>query len=683
MNHLFTNKSWILGLLVLASLLCAGGMQDLRVSHRMDDYFSAEGDDLQIYQQYRSHFGDDDQFFLVSITPGRNVYSPAFRRRIRHFKESVEQMTGIRQAIWLDDFLLGLRIWSKEIVAAIPHRKLFVSDDHQSIAILIEHETPKDKAEIRAMVSAVQQALTIFEGAEIHLAGKIYFTSLLEDFMRKDSANLFLATLILIVIFLGGMLGSIRLLLISLLVPVLAIAFSFGLMGRLGFQLNLFTTLVPTLVLIISVSDILHLVKGSGPKEPEQRIRYHLPPLLLTSLTTSIGFASLMTTEIEAIMVFGAFVAIGVIYTFFLTIFLFAHIEIPAQNEHNWLEKLIEKCITLVIRLYKNRKLQWFFLVMLLGLPLWGIQSIRSNAYLISGVPQDSDISRNIQHFDQNFAGTRPLSIFIQKKTPETDIPLSNFSKLDSLIRYHFQSEFLLGPHLMEESRLAVQADDGLSFRFFGLMPDRGSAISSVQHEAFQQSLSADPILGALDIHYTGLSRMADKNTRDTSNSILHALFTALVVTFVLLAVYFRGIKVALISIVVNVIPLLVLGAAYGLLGIELRAGNSVAFSIAFGIAVDDTMHMLASYRTHCAAGFDQVIRTAGRPVLMTTLVLGISFSVLTLSGLEAIRVLGFSMLIGSLAALLADLIILPALLAFFPPSTSQLSQDSYAKPED
>ena len=100
-------------------------------------------------------------------------------------------------------------------------------------------------------------------------------------------------------------------------------------------------------------------------------------------------------------------------------------------------------------------------------------------------------------------------------------------------------------------------------------------------------------------------------------------------------------------------------------MGIELRAGTSIVFTIAFGIAIDDTMHILASYQKHKSSSlsFDPVIRDAAKPILMTSLVFGLSFSVLIFSGLEAVSVLGLSMVIGCFFAFLSDIFILPTLL--------------------
>lgn len=660
---------WILAVLVIASLTCAGGITRLKVSHNMDDYFSASGEDLKIYNEYRQIFGDDDQFLLVAIESDSGIYYRNFQVKLKAIKEKLKEQPGVTKVLWIDDWLPPNLRLTKSLTESVPESHLFISDDHSSVALIIQHENIEEKALMATLIQNVKDAIAPFDVKHIRIAGKTYFTTILEKFMREDSGWLFGVTGCLVIVLLFMILGSVRLLLIGLVVPLFSIGFTMGIMGHLGYHINLFTTMVPTLILVISTSDIIHIVKGTGPVEGNQRVAYHFAALLLTSVTTAIGFASLITTHIPAIMEFGGFVAIGVMYTFLLTISLFSLLPLGKYQTVSILDGLLNWVIANgVVRGYKNRVVQFITIAGFGVFIVVGIKEIRTNAYLISGVPDDSEIRQNSRYFDHNFAGTRPLSIFIEKKDGNLLLPDAVFPRLDSLIRDHFHSRFLVGPQKdisYENPQIKVSAEDRIHFRFYGLINDEGSQATTRRYDSLLQALAADPAFDPLNISYTGISRMVDKNTMDISRSIMRGLITALLVTFVMLSVYFKGVWEAMISLIVNVIPLLALASLYGFLDIELRAGTSVAFSIAFGIAIDDTMHILATYKKQKFSGvhFDKVMMDSGRPVLMTTLVLGVSFSVLIFSGLEAVSVLGLSMVTGCIAALVADLVILPALI--------------------
>lgn len=664
MNLLLKYNRLILAILLVAGVFMGPGISRLTLSYRVDDYFSASGEDLQIYNRYRQVFGEDDQFLLCAIRTDSSIYQPSFLRKIRQTRRALEQIPELEQVLWLDDWLPRIVRPSRELAESIPESRLFVSRDHHSVSLLIRHRQLEDKTQMKALVTAIETELERFGTDQIYIAGKIYFSLLLADIMREDAMGLFLMVFVLILLILFLSLGSFRMLLVCLGIPLVSIVFTLGLMGMLDFHINMFTTMVPTLILIISVSDIIHIVKGAGPEDKLQRIRYHFAALLLTSLTTAIGFASLLSTSISAIMLFGGFVAIGVLYTFLLTTIVFSLIPTHLYRKTLFLDKALDRMVREVIFLYKKPWIQILTVGCVLLMMSTGISKIRPNAYLISGIPEDSPIRTNSRFFDEYFAGTRPLSIYIEKRDSTAKISAAVFSRLDSLIRQQFHTSVLISPNSLR-SQMKMASTDSTYLRFYGLMKDEGSQVSSRRADSLMATIAGDSAFSPLTIHYTGISRMSDKNTTDIAQSIFTGILIVLAVTFVLLAIFFRSFLEASISLIVNIIPLLVLASAYGLIGLELRAGNSIAFVIAIGIAIDDTMHLLANYKKQRANGksFDKLLANAGKPIILTTIVFALSFSVLLFSELEPVSTLGLAIVVGSISALAADLIILPALL--------------------
>lgn len=666
MKYLLAYRKVILFLMVLASALLAPGLAELRISHNMDDYFSASGDELSIYLKYREIFGHDDQFLLVSFRSDSSIYEKNFLDKLKEVKEGLRMLEEVEEVFWIDDWTpAGLRV-RKRFVEKIEGRNLFVSEDHRLASFLILHKEFIEKEAMDDFLREIKEQLKSFPPEQIRLAGKVYLTRSLEEFMKENSGFLFLLCFLLILLILYAILGSIRILLLSLSVPFFSILFTMGLMGKLGFHINLFTTLIPTLILIISVSDIIHIVKGAGPWDSLGRVKYHFPALLLTSITTAIGFGSLITTEISSIMEFGGFVAVGVMYTFCFSLLLFSGISPEKYKSRKAVDRLLEKMHSWIQENYQNKWILWGIISCFILITISGISKLRKNSYMIQGVSIDSSIRQEALHFDQNFAGIRPLSILIEN-TGSEELPAPMvLQKLDSLIKSYMGTRFLVGPKRGEDAYLKLMSEDGKYFRFYGLMRDIGSKEAVERYDKLKQILSSNPLFDKLHIRQTGQARMMDKNTDDITRSIALGLCTALSITFILLAIYFKALPEAAISILVNTIPLLILASVYGLMGIELRAGTSIVFTIAFGIAIDDTMHILASYQKHksSSSSFDPVIRDAAKPILMTSLVFGLSFSVLIFSGLEAVSVLGLSMVIGCFFAFLSDIFILPALLA-------------------
>ena len=156
--------------------------------------------------------------------------------------------------------------------------------------------------------------------------------------------------------------------------------------------------------------------------------------------------------------------------------------------------------------------------------------------------------------------------------------------------------------------------------------------------------------------------------------SLLLSIGLAFLFISILMAVLFRNAKLVLISLIPNVIPLIMVAGVMGVFGIDVSPGTAVIFSIAFGIAVDDTIHMLARLRQEMAIGLNlrDAIRTSilgtGKAVILTSLVLLGGFGALMTSRFEGTANLGALVSLTVVLALLADLLLLPALLHVMKP---------------
>ena len=125
-----------------------------------------------------------------------------------------------------------------------------------------------------------------------------------------------------------------------------------------------------------------------------------------------------------------------------------------------------------------------------------------------------------------------------------------------------------------------------------------------------------------------------------------------------------------------NIFPLLVLMGAMRILGIDLKPSTILVFSIAFGLAVDDTLHFLAKLRSHLAEAatlllaVEESIRVTGPAIVMTSLAMTAGFSLLIISQFQVLALVGMMTATSVVSAVFADLLALPALLALMAPST-------------
>jgi predicted RND superfamily exporter protein len=182
---------------------------------------------------------------------------------------------------------------------------------------------------------------------------------------------------------------------------------------------------------------------------------------------------------------------------------------------------------------------------------------------------------------------------------------------------------------------------------------------------AFAERAGIDAnVTGKVATFYEVIDRMAVEN--------LESLAIGLALVLLLLYLFSRAPVVALIGTLVNAIPVLGSLAFLGFTGIGLDLGSSVVSAIALGIVVDDTGHLIARY-DDCRRGGSTPEAAARRmltelwmPVLTTSLVIVIGFSVMNFAELVAFHTFSRTLSIAVICALFGDLVLLPALLVHF-----------------
>src|SRR5690606_2607209 len=107
----------------------------------------------------------------------------------------------------------------------------------------------------------------------------------------------------------------------------------------------------------------------------------------------------------------------------------------------------------------------------------------------------------------------------------------------------------------------------------------------------------------SFDVLISGTAIVTTRSGENLVRNLMVSLAVALVLISLLMALLFRSLRLVMISLLPNLIPLLVVGGAMGFTGILLKPSTALIFSIAFGIAVDNTIHFLAKYRLHRNAG--------------------------------------------------------------------------------
>ncbi|MEL6357917.1 MAG: MMPL family transporter, partial [Bacteroidota bacterium] len=423
-----------------------------------------------------------------------------------------------------------------------------------------------------------------------------------------------------------------------------------GLLGLAGRELNAIAALYPVLMIIVGTSDVIHIMskyidelRGGADKESaiKTTIREIGLATLLTSVTTAVGFATLITSKINPIRDFGINAAIGVMVAY-ITVVLFTtsllsflsvdQIVKIGRGQKFW-DRLLENAYQFTRKRPGAIK---FGATLALLLSVLGISMITTNYRIESNLPRNRKISEDFLYFERELAGFRPLELAVVAKGDAQVTDYNVIQEIGRIEDYIKEKPFVQSTvsitavyrsiHQMFNNNRPdayVIPQDPATFSRYQRLADKvpqltsGILVNPDRTKARISSrlgdLGADSIkvfmhntdqwinnhidTSLIAVKQTGTGLIIDKNAEYIRANLLQGLGLAIAIVCGLMALLFRNWRMLLISLVPNLFPLLIAGAAIGFLGIELEAGVSIVFAVIFGIAVDDTIHFLSKYK--------------------------------------------------------------------------------------
>ncbi len=513
---------------------------------------------------------------------------------------------------------------------------------------------------------------------------------------------------------------------LPLAAAVLPCLMLFGFMGFLGEPVSLVNQAFTTLIPVIAVADAIHMVsrfreelwrntpEGETPTEKMRdeavaKAMQHVgAACLLTTLSTMVGFLSLRMAQMPVLRGFGTYAAVGIALAYgtvllFLPILLSATKPVarPPGGVGGPLGLFLDRCASLSL----GRPWVCLFTTaaLCIGAAIMGGRVQVDNS-LTQTLPPDASTSVANRLIDEELGGVIALRYDLHGEDGTFSRPevLATLEQVEILAlqwegvravnspasMWAYGSEILGGPRAVPQSdelirHIAKRLEDReAKDAFVSEKWDRAQLVIHTQdmgamlfgEMADEMNQKFVPLLATHGItaHPTGTAVVAYAGINRISLDLRDSLLMAFALISLLFMVLVRSVRLGLICLLPNALPLLV---GYGLLGVvgwDLEPATGIVFTVALGIAVDDTIHLVARYREELFNGLGQkaalhkAILHCGRAVLVTTLLLASGFFVNTASAFPTNVSFGGMGGTVILAALFCDLFVLPPLLLLF-----------------
>ncbi|MBI4499963.1 MAG: MMPL family transporter [Gemmatimonadetes bacterium] len=509
------------------------------------------------------------------------------------------------------------------------------------------------------------------------------------------------------------------LLMISSIAP--AYLCTLGLMGFLGKPISLLTSFIPVVVLVIGMCDNVHLVAefrgrlrgtASIPSAVATTFSSLAVPCFYTSLTSAIGFGGLATTRIGIVVDFGVYTAVAIMLTYgFSMTLLPALLSLTRRRtfddrglEAVWLGKVIGPAARRV-RMGRWQTFGLFGAASLVAIALGS--GLRINTLLIDDIKKETPVMRDIRWIERHgFAlfqlsvhlrqtGERPLhdpavlawmqefrrvaerEPIVQKTvalpdllTPIRSSVIGSSSTHELPATKQEAAELVLMAEMSDPAVVhALYRQDQGEAQVIVAIRDTGSVVLQPFLERMESYVKSHSLSG-VEATVTGTPVMIQSFTARLLANLGPSVLLDIVLISVVMMQMFRSVRVGLLAVVPNVFPLLVLLGAMRIGGFDLKPSTILVFSIAYGMAVDNTIHLLSRFlevaRSAATpeAALEASLKAAGRAMVLTSVVVIAGFAVLLISHFQVLFLIGAMTVISAVAALAADLFLLPALLA-------------------
>lgn len=716
----------------LVFLAVAGGIAgtSLTMDNRLDRMLSQHGPEADLYRRFLAQYGSDE--FVIAAMTGKSVLDSKALDAMLHAYEGlvavplVTQVTGIPK-LYLERFGGEDPDALVEELTSTPfYQGLFLSPDHESAGLLIQTEVLDKPGQREALVRGVDAALQPLRdyGFTTHLVGVPVLGATINQLSMTESRRYFPMAAVASLVCLLVLLRSGRAALVVVVCGGLAIAITIGFSALLRQPLNLVTSAIPLVLWVLSLANTIHLVaryqhyrslQGAPHEAALMAYRNVLFPCTLASATTAIGFVSLMTADVSPVREFGLRMAFGILAAHGVSMtvgpWLLILLRAPGPRWRVRRENHFFGALSAFVLQRRRLIIACFSSVLVLGAAL--ASQIRSEPNSLKVLPQSHPTVQAYEYVGKNLTGLYTMELLV--KTPGGWLNPEYWTALESLTDFLHTSDLVarvvtpldflrkvnqwehdldpafytlpatreealalwdpLGDAEKEEIKRLVR-EDGEEIRISALIASTEAARFGELVDATRARLAMLP--APLSAEITGAVTRMQAMQRELVRTQVSSFGLSFALIFVAILIGLRSWRLTLLSIPPNVFPILSVFAVMVMLGISLDAGTVMVASIALGIAVDNTLHVIANFlrERHEGAPVDVALRAtlveAGVPMSLTTITACIGF--LTLTASSFVPIVNFGLLCGVALgiALAADLLFTPALLATAAPRQNQ-----------
>ena len=725
----------LLILLFGAYLLFPHLRKAVQVDNSLTGWF-IEGDPaLESYHRFLDNFGNDE-IVLVLFEPKGSLLAEKNLAAIKSFATACENHPAVAQVFSASNAiipnlnngfiqsenLLNKTSTEEEVKAQLERypfikEQFFNADLSATKFIIYLKNSPDFGLRRKAILN------DLYAYADEHLSDeRSYFGGVgvifeaLNDLSEKEFSRFLLVGYLLMFVVLLLIYKNLRYVFFALATILFASYFTLGIYGAMGHQLNLLSTLIPAIIILLCVMDVMHILneyqssaaKDGSLEDKLAALKTVWWPCLFTSLTTMAGFISLSLSPVKILVSFGIYTALGIALGL-LFAFLFALLLLAPVKKSQAKSLISKRQLLALLRISEKhpQKILYAFLGISL-IALLGALQIKVDTDSLAYLPEEHWVQKDNENIKRLMGPYMPLEYLISVKEGEkTNSPavlkaMQNFEEelaqkpyiggingLHDIYRAAFVERYkedwrrgfekpgiikkvtqyseMLSPELLrnftlpnyELARINIAGE-------IVTAGELGKIMDTIQHIADRN------FQGLATVEASGYQSLYAGIVNYVTESQVKSFSLAVVLIFILLYLFLRDFKLALLSLLPNFFPIITMLGCMGFLEINLDTATAAIASIVLSFSIDDTMHFAYQYRRLRNKGRSAIharratISHVGKAIILSSAVLFAGYFLMLFGELKTVLYFGILTSISIFAALLGQLFLFPILLQKF-----------------
>lgn len=734
-------------LLIVLGVLIVGisGLQTLKklsIDNSLGIWFLEEDPSYKAYIEYQETYGSDEIFIVM--LPVSNALEQKNVDLLRALNNSLDSMPFVQTAYSLAKakypVIAGKKVSFRPLYEEKRSEKSIkklwgdmpevmsqlVSKDFKNLFLYVQlRPTPSIEKDRKDIAQEIETVISrYFES--YHITGPPVLNEAYNKGIYKESLLFGGLTVLVITLMLLWFLPSKKYLLIALFSVGTPISILFGMISGFGYSLNMISMLIPTILMVYSVSDVVHLIniydrEAFGLATIDRlsaAIKKSFTPCFYTTLTTFVGYFALYLSPLPAFKNMGLFTCIGLVLSYVL-VYLITIIGVSFMKAAKPVEKAIREeevpklktpkqtalvsWINATTSRYNLNIITGFSALLMLG--IFAITKVEINTDSLN-LLAEGPAKEDLRKVEAQLEGSSRLQLEISSASGSTVMDKKSLELLRS-----FQEEIATNPLITApisvvnmaaflEKRnpalngMAVSEQDAAQLlrslenndnQFFKLFSEDlssvGITLSLPQMKTAQLEQVIESVKKTFQSHFdpteytlkvNGFAVVFAGLNKFILATQLKSFFAAFIAAFICLWLFIRQIRTTLLVLIPNILPLAVLAILMWLFKIPLDVTTAMITPIMLGIAMDDTIHLIYKYRKYKTTfesptkRIDQALHYSATALLATTVALVAGFLIIATSAVPSVRSFGILCAVTVSTALITDLFYLPALLKRF-----------------